>query len=102
MASKLYLPEMLLSRDYTGYMVKEVIKRLFEAEMIESSAPDVTLQTVRTAMADELGVEDRLNEEVREILNKYSDEMRDKGISYQDMYKKVKGELARQRRLILR
>jgi hypothetical protein len=93
---------MLLSRDYTSYMAKEVIKRLIEAEMIESSAPEVTIRSVRTAMADELGVEDRLSEEVREILNKYSDEMRNKGISYQDMYKKVKGELARQRRLILR
>jgi len=53
-------------------------------------------------MADELGVEDRLNEEVREILNQHSDEMRRTGVSYQDMYKKVKGELARQRKLILR
>jgi len=28
--------------------------------------------------------------------------MRRTGVSYQDMYKKVKGELARQRKLILR
>jgi hypothetical protein len=49
-----------------------------------------------------LGVEDRLNEEVREILSKHSDEMRRTGVSYQEMYKKVKGELARQRKLILR
>jgi len=65
-------------------------------------APDTIAQYVRKAMADELGVEDRLNEEVREILNQHSDEMRRTGVSYQDMYKKVKGELARQRKLILR
>jgi hypothetical protein len=43
-----------------------------------------------------------LNEEVREILSQHSDEMRRLGASYQEMYKKIKGELARQRKLILR
>jgi len=40
--------------------------------------------------------------EVREILARYSDEMRRTGVSYQEMYKKVKGQLARERKLILR
>jgi len=53
-------------------------------------------------MADEVTIEDRLNEEVREILSRYSDEMRRTGVSYQEMYKKVKGQLARERKLILR
>lgn len=93
---------MLLQRDYVGYMAKEVVKRLLSSEMIETKSPDAVTQAVRKAMADELGIEDRLNEEVREILNQHSDEMRRTGVSYQEMYKKVKGELARQRKLILR
>ena len=94
---------MLLQRDFlVGYMAKEVVKRLVAAEMIETKAADMVAQRVRQAMAEELGIEDRLNEEVREILNQHSDEMRRTGVSYQDMYKKVKGELARQRKLILR
>ncbi len=93
---------MLLQRDFVGYMAKEVVKRLIAGEMIETKTPDTVAQHVRKSMADELGVEDRLNEEVREILNQHSDEMRRTGVSYQDMYKKVKGELARQRKLILR
>jgi hypothetical protein len=93
---------MLLSRDYVGYMAKEVVKRLVAAEMIETKSPDAVAQQVRHAMAEELTIEDRLNEEVREILNQHSDEMRRTGVSYQEMYKKVKGELARQRKLILR
>jgi hypothetical protein len=93
---------MLLSRDYVGYMAKEVVKRLVDGDMIETKSAAELTQRVRQVMADELTVEDRLNEEVREILSKYSDEIRQKGASYQEMYKKVKGELARQRRLILR
>jgi len=93
---------MLLSRDYVGYMSKEVVKRLIERQMIETKAPDALAERVRQTMADELTVEDRLNEEVRDILAQHNDEMRKVGASYQEMYKKVKGELARQRKLILR
>lgn len=93
---------MLLSRDFVSYMAKEVVKHLVAAEMIETKAVDAVTQQVRQTMADELSIEDRLNEEVRTILSQYNDEMRRTGASYQEMYKKVKGELARQRKLILR
>ena len=94
---------MLLSRDYVGYIATELTKRLLANEMIESATPAPALaERIRLKVAEELGVEDRLNEEVRDILNKHADEMRRTGVSYQEMYKKVKGELARQRKLILR
>jgi uncharacterized protein len=93
---------MLLSRDFVGYMAKEVVKRLVAGQMFETKHPEVVTQALRQAMADEVTIEDRLNEEVREILAKYSDEMRSTGVSYQEMYKKVKGQLARERKLILR
>jgi len=93
---------MLLTRDYVGYMAKEVVKRLVAAKMIETKDLENLTQHVRQAMADEVTIEDRLNEEVREILSRYSDEMRRTGVSYQDMYKKVKTQLARERKLILR
>jgi hypothetical protein len=93
---------MLLSRDYVGYMAGEVVKRLLADKMIETDAAPALAQRVRAAMQEEISVEDRLNEEVREILNKHAEEMRRTGVQYQEMYKKVKGELARQRKLILR
>ena len=93
---------MLLSRDFVGYMAKEVVKRLVAAKMIETKDAENLAQQVRQVMADEVTVEDRLNEEAREILSKYSEEMRRTGASYQEMYKKVKSQLARERKLILR
>lgn len=93
---------MLLSRDYVGYMAKEVVKRLIAAKMIEAKSAEDLTTVVRQTMADEIGVEERLNEEVREILARYSDEMKRTGVQYQEMYKKVKGQLARERKLILR
>ena len=93
---------MLLSRDYVAYMAKEVAKRLVAAKMIETKNIENLTTQVRQVMADEITVEDRINEEVREILAKYSEEMKRTGASYQEMFKKVKGQLARERKLILR
>jgi hypothetical protein len=93
---------MLLSRDFVGYMAKEVVKRLVAGKMIETQSAENLTQQVRQVMAEEITIEDRLNEEVREILSHYSEEMRRTGASYQEMYKKVKGQLARERKLILR
>jgi len=93
---------MLLSRDYVAYMAGEVVKRLLASKMLETPSADALTQRLRAAMQEEISVEDKLNEEVRQILTQYADEMRRTNVSYQEMYKKVKGQLARQRKLILR
>jgi len=93
---------MLLSRDYATHISVELVKRLLAAEMIEAQSADTLSLKIRQTMLEELLVEDRLNEEVRQILSQYADEMRRSGASYQEMYKKVKAQLARERKLILR
>lgn len=93
---------MLLGRDFVAYMSRQVVKRLVDAQMIEVGTPAVLNDKLRQAMAQELSIEDRLNEEVREILSQWAEEMRKRGASYQEMYRKVKGQLAKERKLILR
>lgn len=91
-----------MSRDFVGYMANEVVKRLVANKMLEVGNRTVLAERIRVKMTEEISLEDRLNEEVREILSQHAEEMRRTGASYQEMYKKVKGELARQRKLILR
>jgi hypothetical protein len=93
---------MLLSRDFVGHMAAVVVKRLLTGQMIETRSVEALTLRVRQSMMEELTVEDRLNEEVREILSQHADEMRRTGASYQEMYKKVKAQLARERKLTLR
>jgi len=93
---------MLMARDYVGYMATEIVKRLVETGQIETEAAPAVALRVRQRMNEELAVEDRLNDEVRQILTDHQDEMRRTGVSYQEMYKKVKGQLARDRKLVLR
>ncbi|HTB95245.1 MAG TPA: DUF507 family protein [Candidatus Sulfotelmatobacter sp.] len=95
---------MLLNRDYVGHMASQVVKKLVEDEQVAIKEKDVepVILKVRTRMMEEITIEDKINEEVRTILTQHQDEMRRAGISYQDMFKKVKGQLARDRKLILR
>ena len=93
---------MLIARDYVGYMATEVVKRLVEGKMIEAKAAEAVAQRLRQRMMEEVTVEDRLNEEVRQILTDHQEEMRRTNVSYQEMYKKVKQQLARDRKLVLR
>jgi hypothetical protein len=93
---------MLLSREYITYISQEVVKRLVAEEMIETHALEEVTARVRQGMAEEMAVEERVNEEVRQILADHSDTMRRTGVSYQEMFKKVKAEIAKNKKLILR
>jgi len=95
---------MLLNRDYVSYMASEVVKKLVEGDLVEIKEKDLdaVILRVRHRVMEEITVEDKVNEEVRTILTQYQDEMRRTGVSYQEMFKKVKGQIARDRKLILR
>ena len=49
---------------------------------------------------EDLAVEDQLNDEVRELLSQYSDYMRKEGVSYQEMFRRIKNTLITQRKVI--
>ena len=92
---------MLLSRDYVGHMAKEVIKRLIAGKMIEVKHLENVTTQVRQVMAEEVTIEDRINEEVRVILEAYQQDMLKSGAQYAEMFKKIKGELARRYKAVL-
>jgi hypothetical protein len=95
---------MLFSKEYVGYLARQVTQKLIAGEFIE--VPDPTqlnsvVDGVNNALVEELSLEDRINEDVRTILEQYQDEMRQSGASYQEMFKKVKGELVRKYKAVL-
>jgi hypothetical protein len=92
---------MIFSRDYIGYLGRRTVKHLIDAKLITTSDLKSTESRVTTALTDELSLEDRINEEVRVILEAYSDEMRKSGAQYAEMFKKVKTELARKYKAVL-
>jgi len=92
---------MLFSKEYVGYLAREVTGKLIEGEFIETPDKSAVTQAVHAALLDELALEDRINDEVRIILETYSDEMQRSGANYQEMFKKVKNELVRKYKAVL-
>ena len=92
---------MIFSRDYIGYLARRTVKHLIDAKMISTSDSKATEALVANGLVEELALEDRINDEVRVILDAYSDEMRKSGAQYAEMFKKVKTELARKYKAVL-
>ena len=92
---------MNLPREFVFYMAKKTLDRLVAQHLIEYEQPAYVNEVITQLMWEELTIEDRINEEVRKILREQSDEMRRMGASYDEMFKKVKNHLVRERNVVL-
>jgi hypothetical protein len=90
---------MLLAREFVAYLSRQLVKRLTPG-VIETTTPDVVAEKVAEVVSEELAVEDRLNDEVRDLLSQYSEYMRREGVSYQEMFRRIKNTLISQRKVI--
>ena len=90
---------MLLHREFIAYLSRELVKKLTPAS-IETSNPVAISEIITNIITEELAIEDRLNDEVREILQQYNDYMRREGVSYQEMFRKVKNGMIAERKVI--
>jgi hypothetical protein len=59
------------------------------------------VEQIDRAIIEELSVEDRLNAEVRQLLNAYEQDIERGHVDYQKMFTMVKSKLARERGIIL-
>src|SRR5450631_4864300 len=90
---------MLLAREFVSYISKQLVKSLTPGT-IETSNPDLVAEKIAEVISEELAVEDRLNDEVRDLLSQYSEYMRREGVSYQEMFRRIKNTLISQRKVI--
>jgi len=90
---------MLLAREFVAYISRQLVKNLTPGT-IDTASPEFVAEKIAEAIAQELEVEDRLNDEVRDLLNQYSEYMRREGVSYQEMFRRIKNTLISQRKVI--
>lgn len=90
---------MLLATQFISYISRRVMTRLV-AGAVETSHPQHVAELVEATIHEELAAEDKLNDEVRDILDQYSDYMRREGVSYQEMFRRAKNQLITQRKLV--
>jgi len=90
---------MLLSREFVAYLSKQLVTRM-TPQIVETASVDAAAEMISHLIEDELQVEDRLNDEVRDLLAQYSEYMRREGVSYQEMFRRIKNTLVSQRKVI--
>jgi hypothetical protein len=90
---------MLLAREFVDFVSRQIVKKL-TPQLIETTDNQVAAEFIATVVEEDLSIEDRLNDEVRELLSQYSDYMRREGVSYQDMFRRIKNTLITQRKVI--
>jgi hypothetical protein len=90
---------MLLAREFVDYVSRQIVKKL-TPQWIETTDNLVAADFIATVVEEDLSVEDRLNDEVRDLLSQYSDYMRRESVSYQEMFRRIKNTLITQRKVI--
>ena len=90
---------MLLAREFLGYLSRQLVRRLSPGTF-ETANPVATSEGIAQVIEEDLSIEDQLNDEVRDLLDQYSDYMRRENVSYQDMFRRIKSQLIAQRKII--
>ena len=90
-----------LRREYVRLLSTKIVEDLINQEMIEVPEGLDLAEQLFQVMDAEINLEDKINDEVRVLLNQYQDQMRQSGASYQEMFKLIKHKLVRERKLVL-
>ena len=92
---------MRLSPNEVEYFSRKIIKTLVATGKLEVDDEAAVMEGVASVITEELRKEDRLNEEVRDVLVEHSDEMSRSNITYNEMFKMVKRRLAKEKGIVL-
>jgi hypothetical protein len=92
---------MRLTSDEIEYISRKVVKTLSAEGKLEMDDAARVVEAIGKVITEEMMVEDRLNEEVREVLLQHASEMERSNITYTEMFKMVKKKLAREKGIIL-
>ncbi len=92
---------MRLSPDEIQFISRKIVKTLVGAERLQADDEPQVIEGIARVITDELMVEDRLNEEARQVLAEHSAHIERSDITYSEMFKKVKRELAKKKGIVL-
>ncbi len=93
---------MRITKELTELLSKKIVQTLTEKELIVWEEPPEKLQAiVNNIITEDLMVEDRLNEEVKTLLESKTQEYERDMMDYGRVFQMVKSKLVRERGLIL-
>jgi len=92
---------MRLNKNQIEHLGSMILRNLAKEGKIIVEDRARLLEEVTNYLIDEFQKEDRLDQEVRELLSKHMEKIRKENIEYQQMFKLIKSKLAREKGIIL-
>ena len=93
---------MRVPKTWVSLISKKIVEGITSKQLITSHLPiEKLLADVEEIITAELMVEDRLNDEIREILKKYNPEIENSRLDYRKLFDLTKRKLVKERNVIL-
>jgi uncharacterized protein len=92
---------MRLNKNQIEHLASVILRNLAKEGKIIVEDKSRLLDEVSNVLIEEFQKEDRLDQEVRELLSKHMEKIRKENIEYQAMFKEVKKKLAREKGIVL-
>jgi hypothetical protein len=92
---------MRLNKNQIEHLASVILRNLTKEGKLIVEDKGRLLDELTAILVDEFQKEDRLDQEVRELLSKHMEKIRRENIEYQAMFKEVKKKLAREKGIVL-
>jgi hypothetical protein len=92
---------MRLNKNQIEHMAFIIARNLLKEEKIIAESKNDLTTDISNLITEEFLHEDKLDQEVREILNQHMEKIRKENIEYQTMFRMIKTKLAKERDLVL-
>lgn len=93
---------MRIPKSWVPIIAKKIIENLIAKELVRPKIPMEKLLDISVGlMMEELMVEDRLSDEVRELLKKHESEIERGRMDYRSLFELTKKKLVKERNLVL-
>jgi len=93
---------MKFKKERVAILASNIIEGLLKSGLIVPSIPrEELIKKIDNTITGDLMIEEKLNEEVREILKNHSKQLEKESVNYQRMFQMVKDKLVKDRGIIL-
>lgn len=93
---------MRIPKSWVPILVKKIADNITSKELVRPAIPmDKFISNIEEIITEEFTVEDRLNEEVRELLKKHESDIERGRMDYRKLFELTKQKLVKERNLVL-
>jgi len=93
---------MRIPKNWVPSISRKIVDNLLKKELADAAVPmETLLAETERLLLEELTVEDRINEEVRQILKKFEPEIEKGRLDYRKLFDMTKQKIVRERNVIL-